>query len=95
MRYGDTSQKMLQRGVIGEVDGCSIIKVPATRLPSGCSFILAHPSAATAPKQLEDYKIHDNPPGISGWLVEGRILYDCFVLNSKSDGVWYHGPAIP
>ena len=94
MRYGDTSQNMLRKGVIGEVDGCHIVKVPATRLPSGCSFILAHPEAATAPKQLEDYKIHDNPPGISGWLVEGRILYDCFVLNGKSDGVWYHGPAL-
>lgn len=91
MKYGDKSQDMLIKGVIGEVDGCKIVKVPASRLPAGCAFIITHPVAATAPKQLEDYKIHDNPPGISGWLVEGRLIYDCFVLNEKADAVYYHG----
>ena len=77
--------------MIGEVDGCRIVKVPASRLPAGAAFILTHPLAATAPKQLNDYKVHDNPPGISGWLVEGRLIYDCFVLNEKADAVFYHG----
>ncbi|MBQ9330792.1 MAG: N4-gp56 family major capsid protein [Oscillibacter sp.] len=94
MRYGDAAQQMLSKGVVGEVDGCRIVKVPASRLPAGCAFLLTHPIAATAPKQLEEYKIHDNPPGISGWLVEGRILYDCFVLDEKADAVYYHGTAL-
>lgn len=63
MKYGNSSQDMLIKGVIGEVDGTKIVKVPSGRLPNGCAFILTHPIAATAPKQLEDYKIHDNPPG--------------------------------
>ena len=91
VRYGDKSQDMLIKGVIGEGDGTKIVKVPSSRLPAGAAFLLVHPSAATGPKQLEDYKIHDNPPGINGWLVEGRFIYDCFVLNSKSDGIYYHG----
>lgn len=91
MKYGDKSQEMLIKGVMGEVDGCKIVKVPSSRLPSGCAFILTHPCAATAPKQLEEYKTHDNPPGISGWLVEGRVIYDCFVLNEKADAIYYHG----
>ena len=91
MRYGDTSQEMLSKGIIGEVDGCKIVKVPASRLPAGAAFLLTYPSAATAPKQLEEYKIHDDPPGISGWLVEGRFIYDCFVLNEKADAIYYHG----
>lgn len=91
MKYGDQSQEMLIKGVMGEVDGTKIVKVPSSRLPAGAAFILTHPMAATAPKQLEDYKIHDNPPGISGWLVEGRVIYDCFVLNEKADAVYYHG----
>ena len=91
MRYGDTSQEMLAKGVIGEVDGCKIVKVPASRLPAGAAFLLTYPSAATAPKQLEEYKIHDDPPGISGWLVEGRFIYDCFVLKEKADAIYYHG----
>ncbi len=91
MRYGDSSQQMLSRGVIGEVDGCRIVKVPSSRLPAGAAFLIAHPLAATGPKQLEDYKIHDDPPGISGWLVEGRVIYDCFVLNEKAKAIYYHG----
>ena len=91
MKYGDKAQEMLAKGVIGEVDGCKIVKVPASRLPAGAAFLITHKIAATAPKQLEDYKIHDNPPGISGWLVEGRLIYDCFVLNEKADAVYYHG----
>ena len=94
MKYGNMSQEMVQKGILGEVDGTKIVKVPASRLPSGCSFILTHPIAATGPKQLEEYKIHDNPPGISGWLIEGRFIYDCFVLNEKADAIFYHGAAI-
>ena len=91
MKYGDASQQMLIKGVIGEVDGCKIVKVPSSRLPLGAAFILTHPIAACAPKLLEDYKIHDNPPGLNGWLVEGRFIFDCFVLNEKRNAVYFHG----
>lgn len=91
MKTGDKSQDMVKRGVIGEVDGCTIVKVPSSRLPSGCAFLLTHKQAAVGPKQLEEYKTHDSPPGISGWLVEGRVIYDCFVLNEKADAIYYHG----
>ena len=91
IKTGDSSQEMLIKGVIGEVDGCRIVKVPSSRLPSGCAFLLTHPMAATAPKQLEEYKTHADPPGISGFLVEGRVVYDCFVLDEKADAIYYHG----
>ena len=91
MKSAESSQEMILRGVVGEVDGCRIVKVPSGRLPAGAAFILTHPMAAIAPKQLEEYKIHDNPPGISGWLVEGRFIYDCFVLEEKADAIFYHG----
>lgn len=91
MKYSDMSQEMILKGVIGECDGCKIVKVPSNHLPAGTAFLLTHPVAATAPKQLDEYKIHDNPPGYSGWLVEGRIIYDCFVLNEKANAVYYHG----
>ena len=91
MRYGDQSQQMLIKGVIGEVDGCKIVKVPSSRLPAGAACIITHPVAATAPKQLEEYKIHADPPGISGWLCEGRFVYDCFILNEKIDAVYFIG----
>ena len=89
MRYGDQSQQMLIKGVIGEVDGCKIVKVPSSRLPAGAACIITHPLAATAPKQLEEYRIHDDPPGISGSLVEGRICYDAFGLDNKKKAIYY------
>jgi len=91
MKYSNMSQEMILKGVIGEVDGCKIVKVPSNRLPAGAAFLITHSIAATAPKQLDEYRIHDNPPGISGWLVEGRFIYDCFVLNEKVNAVYYHG----
>lgn len=91
MRYGDKSQEMLIKGTIGEVDGTRIVKVPASRLPAGAAMIMVHPIASVAPEQLKDYRIHDNPPGINGWLVEGRQIFDCFVLDNKAKALYYIG----
>ena len=85
----DIAEDMRLKGVIAQLDGARVIKVPATRVPSGFGFMLAHPSATVAPTKLEDYKIHKDPPGISGDLVEGRIVYDAFVLDNKAKAIYY------
>lgn len=77
------------KGVIANLDGANVIKVPAARLPKNFGFMLAHPVATVAPTKLEDYKIHQDPPGISGSLVEGRICYDAFVLENKAKAIYY------
>lgn len=51
--------------------------------------MISHPVATVAPTKLEDYKIHQDPPGISGELVEGRIVYDAFVLDNKKMAIYY------
>lgn len=94
MKQSDRSQEMVEKGILGEVDGVKLVKVPASRLPAGCDFILAHPLATVAPKQLESYKLHTDPPGISGWLCEGRLLYDAFVLENKKNGIFYQGTEV-
>lgn len=85
----DISAEMRLKGVIAMVDGLQVIKVPATRLPENFGFMIAHPVATVAPTKLEDYKIHQDPPGISGSLVEGRICYDAFVLDNKKSAIYY------
>ena len=77
------------RGVIANLDGTNVIKAPAARLPKNFGFMLAQPVATVAPTKLEDYKIHKDPPGISGSLVEGRICYDAFVLDNKVKAIYY------
>lgn len=81
--------EMRLKGVIAELDGAQIVKVPAKRLPEGFGFMLCHPCATVAPRKLEDTNIHNNPPGISGSLVEGRFCYDAFVLENKAKAIYY------
>lgn len=84
---------MRVKGVIANLDGLTVVKVPAARLPKNFGFMIAHPCATVAPTKLEDYKIHVDPPGISGDLVEGRICYDAFVLGNKAKAIYYQ--AVP
>lgn len=85
----DIGQDMRLKGVIANIDGANVIKVPSVRLPSKFGFMMAHPSATVAPVKLEDYTVHENPPGISGSLVEGRVCYDAFVLDNKKMGIYF------
>lgn len=85
----DIGNDMRIKGVIGMLDGCTVIKIPSSRLPEKFGFMIAHPCATVAPTKLEDYKIHEDPPGISGSLVEGRINYDAFVLDNKAKAIYY------
>lgn len=85
----DIDTQLRKQGVVSNLDGAAVIKVPAARLPKNCGFILCHPCATVAPSKLEDYRIHQDPPGISGSLVEGRICYDAFVLDNKKMAIYY------
>ena len=85
----DIGNEQRLRGVIATVDGMDVQKIIAPRLPGNFGFMIAHPVATVAPTKLEDYTIHQNPPGISGSLVEGRICYDAFVLDNKKKAIYY------
>lgn len=85
----DIGNDVRLKGVIGMLDGMAVQKIPAARLVEGFGFMIAHPCAIVAPVKLDDYKIHDDPPGISGSLVEGRICYDAFVLDNKAKAIYY------
>lgn len=89
----DIGNDLRLHGVIGNLDGANVQKIPANRLPKGFGFMLAHPCATVAPTKLADYIIHHNPPGINGDLVEGRIVYDAFVMDNKAKAIYYQ--AIP
>jgi N4-gp56 family major capsid protein len=88
LKASDTGQNMLINGQVGEVDGVKLVKMPTTYFPAKTPFIIVHKSAMCAPKKLQDYKIHENPPGINGNLVEGRIYYDAFVLPSRVKAIY-------
>jgi N4-gp56 family major capsid protein len=90
IKQTEIAQNMLINGQVGEVDGIKIVMVPSVYLPASTAFLVTRQEATVAPKKLEDYKTHDNPPGINGWLVEGRQIYDAFVLKNKAKSIYIH-----
>lgn len=85
----DISAEMRLQGVIANLDGMTVQKVPANRLPSGFGFMVAHPIATVAPVKLEEYGVHSDTVLSSGDIVTGRICYDAFVLNNKAKAIYY------
>ena len=78
------------KGVVADLDGCLVVKVPSVCLPANFGFMMAHPSATVAPVTLDEFHIHRDPPFISGSLVEGRIAYGAAVLDNKKKGIYLH-----
>ena len=90
VKSGDLSQTMLVNGQFGEMDGVRIIKVPTVYMPTKVDMVAFHESAVAAPVDLSEYRTHIDPPGISGWLVEGRIVWDAFIVAALSAGIAAH-----
>ena len=82
------AQEHLVMGKIGEFDGCDVVGVTPDIMPADVNFFIVYKESAVAPQQLNDTKIHQDPPGLSGDLLEGRNIYDCFVKQAKADGIY-------
>lgn len=93
IKASDLGQQTLMKGQVGEIDGLPVVLTPTSYMPENVEFFITHKIATTSPVKLEDYKIHDNPPGINGKLVEGRIRYDAFVLDNKKKAIYVHKKA--
>lgn len=87
IKKGDMAQQIALSGLVGEVDGVPVVKAPTSYFPANTNFIITNPLVMPAPVKLTEYKIHTDAPGISGWLVEGRIRYDAFILSQKKNAI--------
>lgn len=87
IKKGDMAQEIALTGLVGEVDGVPVVKAPTSYFPENTNFIITNAIVMPAPVKLTEYKIHTDAPGISGWLVEGRIRYDAFVLDQKKPAI--------
>ena len=88
----------LERGVMGKVRGIEIVPVPDSYLTAGAGnnpflstnlhFIIVKKESVIVPTKIKDMKVHQDPPGLSGALLEVRWLYDAFVLDTKAKGIY-------
>ncbi len=93
IKNSDLGQEIVLNGQVGKIDGVPVIVAPTSYMGANVNFILTHQSALVAPVKLNEYKIHMNPPGVSGSLVEGRIIHDAFVLSNKKSAIYVHQTA--
>ncbi len=90
IKNSDLGQATVFNGQVGKIDGVPVIVVPSSYFAANVNFIITHPMALVAPVKLNEYKIHTNPPGVSGSLIEGRFIHDAFVLSNKSSAIYVH-----
>lgn len=92
----DSAYRDRKSGNLGTVDGVEVVIIPSGRMPStsgAIDLLITHPMATVAPEKLVDYTLHNNPPGISGDLLEYRHRYDCFVDTNKTKCIGMHAIA--
>lgn len=84
---------VIKNGYKGHIDGMAVVTVPSSHMPSGVNFIIKHRGATVDPVTLKNMRVHKNPMGVDGDVVEGRIIYDSFVLDTKAKGIFVHKSA--
>lgn len=80
--------KAVSKGICGEVLGMEVVRVPESYMPKDCWMLMTHKDAVLLPYKIADAKVHEDPVGVSGALIEGRHYYDAFVLGAKCAGVY-------
>lgn len=81
------TDRILMKGVVGDFGTLHIVGIPASWMPSNTLAIAFQQKSVVFPEQISDAKVHQDPPGISGHLLEGRYLYDAAVVKASEKGV--------
>lgn len=86
----DLAYADLKKGIIGQVDGITLIKVPASYLPVNTGYLLVHETVLVAPTKFNSIRILTDVQGIDGAVAEGRRYYDAFIPANHGVGVRAH-----
>lgn len=83
----DTTYKDLKKGVIGDVDGNTLVKIPSSYGVTKLEFLTIHKDVSLAPRKFNSVRVLTEVQGIDGSVAEGRRYEGCFVLSQKADGI--------
>ena len=83
----DVAKNIVVNGEIGSVDGLHVVPVPDSYMPQGVLYEIVSKGCCVSPKKIETMRILQDHPDIDGHVVQGRLLYDCFVLAKKANGI--------
>lgn len=79
--------QVLTKGTMGQFYGMDVVPFIDELMPANAQFMFINPKAPIAPKKLNSFKAHVDPPGINGDLLEFMMYHDAFVLGKKADGI--------
>ena len=82
--------KAIINGQVARLVGMPIVAVPDSYMPSGVEFMIKWKNASADPMKLKQLLAHHNPPGVAGYLIEGLVRYDAFVLAQKANGIYVY-----
>ena len=87
------NKEAVQNGFKGTIDGMKVVTVPSSIWPTltgggTINFMIKYKGATVDPMKLKNLRVQKNPMGIDGDVVEGRYIYDSFVLDSKCNGIY-------
>ena len=83
----DVAKGIVVNGEFGTLDGMHVVPVPDSYMPDGVLYIIVAKGCCVSPKKIETMRVIADHPDIDGHVVQGRFLYDCFVLAKKANGI--------
>lgn len=85
---GSLGEKAIVNGIIGNIDGTQIKRVPSGYLPNNVEMLFVKKGICFAPNQLKSYKIHDGAHVLEGKIATGLIQHDCFVPVGRENCIF-------
>lgn len=80
----------VKNGKVGYLDGMPVIRVPDSYFPTGINFLIKYKGATVDPVTLKTLRVQKAPKGYDADILEGRMIYDSFVLGQKVNGLYVH-----
>ena len=79
--------QVLTKGAMGRFYGMDVVPFINELMPANAWFMIMGKKASIAPKKIDSFKGHVNPPRINGDLLEFLMYHDAFVLGKKADDI--------
>lgn len=86
----DTAYADLKKGILGVINGTTLVKVPTSYLPANTGYLFVYNQILVAPSKFDMIRVLTNQRGIHGAVAEGRRYYDAFIPTQKATGIYAH-----
>lgn len=81
------AERSIVNGVVGTIDNMQVRIVPDSYMPEDVVYMIVRKGCAVAPKKVETFRVITEDKDMDGAIVQGRILHDCFVLDTLKNGI--------